>query len=112
MIVVASGHFNDAAFGCKIAFQNDQATSWFQRCVDFSDDFLVGGFFCGGRFFRNGATSHSNSVAAKEFRIKQPFSAKSSASSSVQISGNETSAWLEIGDDGDFRADAVEIVDA
>ncbi len=110
--VVAAGHFNDATFGSEIAFQNDEAAGWFQRRVDFSDDFLVGSFFCDGGFFGDVAAGDGNGVAAEQFRIEQPFGDESSAASRIEIGGDKAAAGFEVGDDGNFRADAVEIVDA
>jgi hypothetical protein len=47
---VVSRNLNDAAFGCQIASENDQAAGGLEGICYFADDFLFGFFFCGGGF--------------------------------------------------------------
>ncbi len=106
-----AGHFHDAAFRGKSAFQDDEAAGGLKRRVEFANDLLIGRFFCGCSFFPERAASDGDGLAKEDFRVQQPLGDKSSPTSGVKIGGDKAPAGLQISENRHAAADAIKIVD-
>src|SRR6266700_1736575 len=99
ILQIVARHFNDAALRSEIPFQDDEPASGLERRIELADG-----------FFREGASSDGDGVAAEQSSFKEALCYERSAACSVEIGSDKSSSGLEICDDRHAGTDAVKIV--
>src|SRR5207302_10472156 len=110
LLQIVPGNFDDAALRRKISFQDDQAARGFERRVKFADDFLPRSFLCCIGVFPEGAAGYREAFTAKKSAFQHALGHQRCPACCIEIGGDESSSRLQIGENGNTRTDAIEIV--
>ncbi len=105
-----TGNFYDATFRGEISLEDDEPAGRLERRVEFADNFLRWRFLGACGFLGEGASSDGETIAAEQSSFNQALCDERSAACCVEIGCDKTSSGFEIGNNGNFGADAVEIV--
>ena len=101
----------DAAFGGQVALQYHVTAGGFQRFFEFADDYLSGSLRGIGRFFGDGPAGNGDLTLMEHAAFQHALRNEPVAARGEEVVGDETSAWLEVGEQRRFFADSVEILD-
>src|ERR1043166_2396512 len=102
--------FQYAAFGCEIAFQDDQSARWFDGVGERTDDRLPRCFLRGASFVANRAARDGDLVGVEESCIEQALRHDRRATGGIDVGSDEFATRLQVAEQGSFRADAVKII--
>ena len=108
---VGAGDLHHRPVGRETAAENDEPTAALQRTIDGTHDFLAGGLRRALRLIRNRPPSYGFRGPVQYSALEEPARDEGTAARGIQIGGDETARWLEIGDERDPGADAIEIAE-
>ena len=111
LLDVVAGYFDDRPVRREVAFEDHQAAGRLDRVRERPHDLLPGCLDRVARVVADGPAGHGDGVSLEQAGVGQALHDERDAACTVQVGGDEAAAGLQVGQQRDLRADAIEVVD-